>query len=73
MNKVDLSNYHNSLSKKNQLVRLLWSITWAVFARPLPRSIGKSWKRFLLQVFGAKIHKTAHVYSSVKVYMTWNL
>jgi putative colanic acid biosynthesis acetyltransferase WcaF len=71
--KIDLSKYENSLSRKNQVIRLLWTITWAIFAKPLPRSIGNSWKIFLLRLFGAKVHKTAVVYSSVRVFMPWNL
>ncbi|WP_455625879.1 putative colanic acid biosynthesis acetyltransferase [Parabacteroides sp.] len=71
--KVDLSRYHNVLSRKHQVIRLLWSIVWAVFARPLPRSVGSGWKRFLLRLFGARIHATAVVYSSAKVYYPANL
>jgi putative colanic acid biosynthesis acetyltransferase WcaF len=70
---VDLSNYQNKLSRKNQIMRFLWSIIWALFARPIPRSLLSGWKRFLLRCFGAKIHKTAIVYSSAKIYMPWNL
>lgn len=71
--KIDLSRYHNSLSRKHQLIRLLWGITWGVFVRPLPRSIGLGWKRFLLRLFGAKIHPTASIYSSAKIYYPSNL
>ena len=71
--KIDLSKYHNSLSRKHQLVRLLWGIVWGVLARPLPRSLGSGWKRMLLRLFGAKIHPTAVVYSSAKVYYPANL
>jgi putative colanic acid biosynthesis acetyltransferase WcaF len=70
---LDLSQYQNKLGRKNQILRLLWTIVWAVFARPLPRSFCSGWKRFLLRCFGAKIHKTAIVYSSAKVFMPWNL
>ena len=70
---IDLSQYHNALSRKNQIIRLVWSIVWGVFARPLPRSIGSGWKRFLLRLFGAKIDRTAVVYSSAKVYYPANL
>ena len=45
--KIDLSKYQNALSRKNQMARLLWTLVWAVFARPLPRSLGNSWKIFL--------------------------
>lgn len=71
--KIDLSKYHNSLSRKNQIIRMLWTIVWGIFARPLPRSIGSGWKRFLLRLFGAKIDSTAVVYSSAKIYYPANL
>lgn len=71
--KIDLSQYENSLSRKNQIARLAWTIIWAIFARPFPRSVANSWKIFLLRLFGAKIHKKAVVYSSVTIYMPWNL
>lgn len=71
--RIDLSRYHNALSRKNQIIRLLWAIVWGVFARPLPRSVGCGWKRSLLRLFGAKIAPTAVVYSSAKVYYPANL
>ncbi len=71
--KVDLSKYHNALSRRHRLVRLLWNVVWGIFARPLPRSVGSGWKRFLLRMFGAKIAPTAIVYSSAKVYYPANL
>lgn len=71
--KIDLSKYHNSLGRKHQMIRLLWSMVWGVFAHPLPRSMGSGWKRFLLRRFGARIHPTAVVYSSAKVYYPANL
>lgn len=71
--KIDLSQYQNALSRKNQMARLLWTITWSLMARPLPRSFGNSWKVFLLRIFGAKIHKNAVVYSNVRIYSPWNL
>lgn len=70
---VDLSKYKNTLSLKHQIVRMLWTIVWAVLARPIPRSLLSSWKRFLLRLFGAKIDKTAVVYSSAKIYYPKNL
>ncbi|MFH6769538.1 putative colanic acid biosynthesis acetyltransferase [Gaetbulibacter aquiaggeris] len=72
-NKIDLSKYKNALSKKNQLARFFWTIIWFLLARPLPRSVGRSWKLFLLRCFGAKVHKSAHVYSSVRIYAPWHL
>ncbi|CAD0004605.1 DapH/DapD/GlmU-related protein [Flavobacterium salmonis] len=72
-NKIDLSQYKNTFSRKNKIARLLWTIIWTIFARPLPRSFGNSWKIFLLRLFGAKIHKKAVIYSTVRIYMPWNL
>jgi putative colanic acid biosynthesis acetyltransferase WcaF len=73
MSNVELSQYKNALTRKNQISRFIWTIVWLVFAKPLPRRLGNSWKLFLLRLFGAKLHKTSVVYSSVKIYMPWNL
>jgi putative colanic acid biosynthesis acetyltransferase WcaF len=73
MSKVNLSNYQNRLSKRNQVARFIWNLIWAVFARPFPRSVGNQWKLFLLRLFGAKVHRTSVVYSTVRIYMPWNL
>lgn len=73
MSKVDLSKYQNALSLTNQIARFCWNIVWFLFGRPLPRRIGNSWKLLLLRLFGAKVHSKAVVYSSVRIYMPWNL
>jgi len=70
---VDLFQYKNTLSRKNQIVRFIWTIVWTIFAHPIPRSLLSGWKRFLLCRFGANMHKKAVVYSTAKVYMPWNL
>lgn len=71
--KIDLSTYHNALSRKNQIVRMVWSVVWCLGTGWLPRSVGCGWKRCLLRLFGAKIAPTAVVYSSAKVYYPANL
>lgn len=71
--KVDIAHYENALSRKHQLVRLAWGIVWPLGTWFLPRSMCSGWKRFLLRSFGAKIHPTAVVYSSAKVYYPANL
>ena len=73
MKDVDVSKYKNELTIKHKIKRILWSFVWTLFAKPFPRKICNSWKLFLLRLFGAKIHKTADVYSSVKIYAPWNL
>ena len=71
--KIDLSQYHNSLSRGHQVKRLLWGFCWLALARWLPRSLGCGWKRFLLRCFGARLAKSAVVYSSTRIYAPWNL
>lgn len=73
VNKIDLSKYENHLGRKHQVVRLVWGIVWPLGTWFLPRSMGSGWKRMLLRMFGAKIHPTAVVYSSAKVYYPANL
>lgn len=70
MNKiqVDLSKYKNTLSRKHQIIRLIWNVVWFLLARPIPRSLLSGWKRFLLRLFGAQVDKTAIIYSSAKIY-----
>ena len=70
---VDLSKYHNDLGFKHQIIRVVWGLTWVLLARWLPRKLGNSWKICLLRLFGAKVHKSAIVYSSAKVYYPANL
>ena len=63
----------STLGRKHQLKRLVWNLVWGILARPIPRTLLNSWKIFLLRLFGAKIHKTALVYSSAKIYAPWLL
>lgn len=73
MTKLDLTKHKTPFSKYNKLKRIVWQFVWFVFAKPLPKRMGNFWKLFLLKCFGAKIHKTSVVYSSVRIYMPWNL
>lgn len=65
--------YENKLGRKHQVIRLVWMIVWGMCAAWLPRSLFSGWKRLLLRLFGARMAKTAIVYSSVKVYYPANL
>lgn len=33
------TKYENHLGRKHQVVRMLWTITWVLFANWLPRSV----------------------------------
>ena len=71
--KIDIAHYHNVLSRKPQIIILLWGIVWPMATWFLPRSMGMSWKRMWLWLFGARIARTANVYSSAKIYYPANL
>jgi len=70
---IDLAKYKNALSRKHQIIRMIWCMVWGIFARPLPRSLGRKWKLYLLRLFGAKVDNSANVYSSAKIYYPSNL
>jgi putative colanic acid biosynthesis acetyltransferase WcaF len=70
---MNLSGYKDSISKYQKLKLLTWSVVWSIFARSFPRSFGRKWKIFLLRMFGANIHITSNIYSSVRIYAPWNL
>lgn len=71
--KIDMSKYHNALSHKHQLIRMIWVVIWTLGTVWLPRSLGRGWKRCLLRLFGAKIANTAVVHSRAKIYYPANL
>lgn len=52
--------------------RLAWGVFWHVLFIPSPR-VFFSWRRLLLVIFGARIHRSARVYDSVRVWAPWNL
>ncbi len=61
------------ITPPGKVYRLLWTLIWALLCRWLPRSMGSNWKRFILNLFGAKIEKGAIVYSGAKIYCPYNL
>lgn len=69
----DYIEFQTPYTTVNRIKRLFWSICWTVLARPFPKSLANPWKIFILRIFGAKIAKSAYVYSSAKIFMPWNL
>ena len=61
-----------SFSRRNRIARLIWQIVWLILFRPTPPQM-HSWRCFLLRIFGAKIHHSCHVYSSVEIWAPWHL
>lgn len=70
---VDLSLYRNRLSLKNKIGRMVWNIVYILVFRPFSLTLFNPWRLFLLRLFGAKLHHTTHIYSSVKIWAPWNL
>lgn len=60
------------LSPSNKLARALWNLIWLLLYRPSPILL-HGWRRFLLQLFGAKIGKPAYLYPSARIWAPWNL
>ena len=57
---------------RNRLRRGAWKLTWLLIARWTPPPL-HMWRVFVLRMFGARVAKSAHVYSSVDVWAPWNL
>lgn len=72
MSTIKLKLKPNSLTKKNRILRGIWSIVWLLLYRPTPRPF-HVWRCFLLRIFGAKIGKGAHPYPSARIWAPWNL
>lgn len=58
-------------SRKEQLARVLWTLTRPLFAFS-PRPFW-AWRRLLLRLYGAKIGAEVHVYPTALITMPWNL
>lgn len=71
--KVDYSKYQNKLSLKNKMGRLIWNISSLFLFKPFSNRIFRRYRVFVLNLFGAKIHKSSLVFSNVKIWAPWNL
>lgn len=56
----------------NRAARVLWGAAYLVLVRPSPRFC-HGWRNFVYRVFGAKIHRTARIYPSARVWAPWNI
>ena len=64
--------YRNRLSLGNRLARLLWNMVQAVLFRSSPTPLF-AWRGWLVRLFGGRIHKTARIYPTVRIWAPWNL
>jgi putative colanic acid biosynthesis acetyltransferase WcaF len=70
---IDLSKYEHSFSLKNKISRALWCVSYILFFRPFSLNFFRSWRNFVLKIFGAKLHSKTNIYASVKIWAPWNL
>lgn len=71
--KLELDKFENWLSWKNKLCRACWGIVNTFFVRPFFLPQMWHWRRFWLQLFGAKLHRKSYVFSDVAIWAPWNL
>ena len=57
----------------DKVKRVLWYGIWNLTIRPIPRGYATKWERIILNLFGAKVSKTACIHSSAKILMPSNL
>lgn len=69
---TDPVRYRSELSLQNRLARACWALAWGVFCRFSPRPL-HGWRRAWLVLFGARMHRTAAVYPSARIWAPWNL
>src|SRR5262245_50552818 len=62
----------SSWTLRERLVRFLWYFVEATLFRLSPRPLYR-WRAFLLRLFGARVHPTCRIRSTVKVEVPWNL
>ena len=61
-----------SYSIGHRMFRALWSVAWLLLAAWTPAPLHR-WRVCLLNRFGARVHSTAHVYGSARVWYPPNL
>jgi putative colanic acid biosynthesis acetyltransferase WcaF len=61
-----------SFGFRNRLSRIVWQCAWVLLFRTSPAPLHR-WRCWLLRQFGARVHPTCHVYSSVRIWAPWNL
>ncbi len=57
---------------QHKLYRVVWGGAWLLLFRFSPRPL-RRWRRFLLELFGASIDRSANIYPGVRVWAPWRL
>lgn len=71
---LELKNYKNRHTLKSKVLRVVWSVVWAVLFRTTPRgNLFRPWRIALLKLFGAKVKWTSNVLPTCKIWYPPNL
>lgn len=70
---MNKKNYPGHVGIKIKIFRTIWNIFCLFLFRPFGTKLFRKWRLFVLSLFGAKISKSAEVYSSAKIWAPWNL
>jgi len=70
---VDLNSYKSDFGIKNKFYRFIWFFVELILFKPFSGQIFRKWRNAILGLFGANIHASVHIYSSVKIWAPWNL
>lgn len=72
-NPLQKNAYSSPWSIREAILIKIWKIVWLLFFRYSPKKTFRLWRIFLLRIFGAKIDSDVFIYSSVKIFIPWNL
>lgn len=61
-----------SFTLRHRLFRIIWMFAWWFFAVWTPAPLHR-WRAFLVSLFGANVHESVHIYSSVRIWYPPNL
>ena len=56
-----------SFSLGHRLFRAAWTVAWALLGAWTPPPLHR-WRVFLLNLFGADVHPTCHIYGSTRIW-----
>lgn len=56
----------------NRAARAVWSVVYALLVRPSPRFAHK-WRNWVYRLMGARLHPTARIYQTARVWAPWNI
>lgn len=70
--RADEFQVRSSQSRRNQFGRLAWGLVYRLLFRPSPRPC-HAWRRWLLNLFGARVGAGSHIYPKAVIWAPWNL